>query len=108
MRVRDLLIGIMIGLCFMLAAMVRYEVGRAVPANVYTVPFEADGIYKFMQTNYGEPNKPKIQSAPDDWIKQFGNNERTLLFHTLSELRIVVAAQAKRIAALEDPNIVNK
>jgi hypothetical protein len=108
-----IVIGVLIGMCFMLAAMVRYPVGQAVPAEVYTAPFDAsDGLYKFFQTDFGEPNSPgkphvaKLQAAPDEWIKQFGNNERTALFHTISELRVVVANQSRRIMALEarDPN----
>jgi hypothetical protein len=105
MRRTEVIIGILIGMCFTIAAAVRYQ--QTVSPAVYTATFEpADGIYKFCQTDFGEPNKPKLQSAPDDWVKQFGNNERTLLFHTISELRMVVANQSKRIMALEagDPN----
>ena len=87
------------GLCM---AMVRYPVGKPVPTDVYTASFEQDDIYKFLQTDYGEPNKPKLQSAPNDWIEKFGDNERTLLFHTISELRVVVANQGQRIVTLTD------
>lgn len=45
-----------------------------------------------------------IPEAPDDWIAEFGTSERTRLLHSISELRVVVAAQGKRILALEDPN----
>lgn len=85
--------------------MVRYPIGEPVPCEVYTSPFDAgDPAYKFFQTNYGEPNKPKMQAAPDDWIQKFGNNERTMLLHTISELRVVVAQQGDRILGLEKWN----
>ena len=101
---------VLIGLCvaiaflvFVFAGIHRYPVGQPVPASVYTEPFDpCDPAYKFIQTNYGEPNKPKWQAAPDDWIQKFGNNERTALIHSISELRVVVAAQSKRLMALED------
>ena len=80
----------------------RYPVGQPVPASVYTEPFDpCDPAYKFIQTNFGEPNKPKWQAAPDDWILKFGNNERTMLIHSISELRVVVAQQTKRLMVLE-------
>lgn len=94
-------------LCFVMGMLVfagvqRYPVGQPAPASVYTEPFDpCDPIYKFIQINYGEPNKPKWQAAPDDWILKFGNNERTMLLHSISELRVVAAAQSKRILALE-------
>jgi len=53
-----------------------------------------DPIYKF------------INPAPEDWTGQFGDNERTRLLHSISELRVVVAAQGLRILSLEDPNRV--
>jgi len=99
--------------------MVRYPVGQPVPSSVYTDPFDpCDPAYKYMQTNYGEPNTPRWQAAPDDWVQRFGDNERTMLLHAVSELRVVAAAQSKRILALEawqkeqplwqiDPNGVN-
>ena len=102
MNIKYFLISVIIGLSFVCLAMVRYPVGKPVPSDVYTASFEQDDIYKFLQTDYGEPNKPKLQSAPDDWIEKFGDNERTLLFHTISELRVVVANQGKRIVTLTD------
>ena len=86
--------------------MVRYPVGDNVPVEVYTTKFEPDGIYKFLQTKYlSDPNDPnstvKIQAAPDDWVQAFGNNERTLLFHTISELRVIMSAQSRKILELE-------
>ena len=100
----------MIWLCLVMAIMVfafagvqRYPVGQPVPSEVYTAPFDpCDPAYKFFQTKYGDPNNPKYQAAPDEWIAKFGNNERTMLLHAISELRVVVAAQAKRLAVLEE------
>ena len=112
---RRMAMGIVIGLVFcpsnilLLLGLARYNVGQPVPADVYTAPFEADGIYKFCQVDYGEPNSPRLQAAPDDWIKTFGNNERTLIMYNISELRAIVAVQNRRIAALTvDPNEVKK
>lgn len=98
-----------IGLCvaiaflvFVFAGIHRYPVGQPVPAPVYTEPFDpCDPAYKFIQTNYGEPNKPKWQAAPDDWVRKFGNNERTMLIHAVSELRVVVASLSKEVAGLK-------
>jgi hypothetical protein len=99
---KNVVIGILIGGCFMLAAAVRYQVGRPISSGVYTEQFDAsDGIYKFIQTDFGEPNAPKLQAAPDEWIKQFGNNERTMLMYEISELRVISANVNKRISALE-------
>ena len=82
--------------------MVRYQVGIPISRDIYTEPFDAnDPAYKFFVINYGEPNAPKLQSAPDDWIKMCGDNERTLIFHAVSELRVAVAIQSKRILELE-------
>lgn len=102
----------MLSLMFLICmSMVRYPVGESVPPEVYTAPFAPDGIYRFMQTSFlSDPNDPnsvkKVQAAPNDWITTFGNNERTLIFHTLSELRFIQAQQAQRLLELEkkDPN----
>jgi len=107
---KNVVIGILIGLCVIFAALTRYKVGESLPVGVYTESFDAsDGIYKFCRTNFGEPNSPRLQAAPDDWISAFGNNERTLIFHNLSELRFIVAQQGLRLLELEkrckDPNI---
>ena len=87
-----------------------YQVGQPVSTTVYTEPFDVNDLaYKFFQTNYGEPNAPKLQSAPDDWVQRFGDSERTLLLHAVSELRVIIAIQNKRILELEkrkDPNEV--
>ena len=104
---RRVVIGMLIGLMFCLLGLARYNVGQPVPADVYTAAFEADGIYKFCQTNYGEPNSPRLQAAPDDWIQTFGNNERTLVMYNISELRAIIAVQNRRIAELAaEPNEV--
>jgi len=42
-----------------------------------------------------------IPAAPGEWIERFGDNERTRLLHTISELRVVVADQGRRLIALE-------
>ncbi len=86
-------------------AMVRYPVGQPVPSEIYTQPFEADEIYSFFPINYGEPNKPRLQAAPDGWIEKFGNNERTMLFHAISENRVKIAGLMDKVKELEkDPN----
>jgi hypothetical protein len=82
----------------------RYPVGQSVPAEVYTAPFDpCDPAYRFMQ------------APPKDWAERFGNSERTMLIHAVSELRVVVAQQGQRLLALEaihkveltpkDPNV---
>lgn len=76
---------------------VRYPVGQNVPHEVYTAPFDpCDPIYKF------------LRPPPPDWAERFGDNERTCLIHAVSELRVVVSAQSKRLVELEayhkDPN----
>jgi len=68
----------------------RYPVGQPVSSSVYTEPFDpCDPAYKF------------INPPPKDWAEKFGNSERTMLIHAVSELRVVVAAQGLRILALE-------
>jgi len=94
MRKLDLLIGVILAIGIITAAILatgpRYTVGQPVPASVYTEPFDpCDPAYKF------------LQPPPKDWADQFGNNERTCLIHAISELRVVVAAQGKRILELE-------
>ena len=82
--------------------MARYQAGQPVSTTIYTEPFDVnDPAYKFFQTNYGEPNAPKLQSAPDDWVQRFGDSERTMLLHAVSELRVAVAIQSKRILEIE-------
>jgi hypothetical protein len=65
-----------------------------------TVSFDAydpnDAIYRY------------IAPADPSWIEKFGDDERTRLIHSISELRVVVAAQSKRLLALEDPNEVSE
>lgn len=95
----------------------RYPVGQPVPSSVYTEPFDpCDPAYKFLEIRFGDPNNLRWQSAPDDWISKFGNNERTMFLHETSKLKVVVAglarevlalraevaAQGKRLAALEE------
>ena len=87
-----------------LSRLVRYPVGESVPSTVYTAPFDpCDPAYKY------------LAPPPKDWAGPFGNNERTMLIHAVSELRMVVAAQGKRLIELEkrvkasepvDPNTV--
>ena len=80
----------------------RYQVGEPVSLGVYTETFDVnDPAYKFMQIIYGDPNSQTLQAAPDDWVQQFGNSERTLLLHAVSELRVVVASQGRAIMDLE-------
>ena len=49
-----------------------------------------------------------VPAAPDEWKELFGDNERTRLIHSISEMRVVIAAQGGRILELEkrlaDPN----
>ena len=81
--------------CFVMGILVfagvqRYPVGQPVAPSVYTEPFDpCDPAYKFMVP------------PPKDWAEKFGNNERTMLIHAVSELRVVVAAQGQRLLALE-------
>jgi hypothetical protein len=50
-----------------------------------------------------------IPAAPPDWIEMFGDNERTRLLHTISELRVVVGNIGKRMMEpVVDPNEVTK
>lgn len=73
------------------AQLTRYPVGQLVASSVYTEPFDpCDPAYKF------------LQPPPKDWAEKFGANERTMLIHAISELRVVVAAQGKRLMALEE------
>lgn len=86
-----IVVALLAGLCFAGSVFVRYPVGQPVPAEVYTAPFDpCDPAYKFMVP------------PPKDWAEKFGNNERTMLIHAVSELRVVVAAQSKRLLALEE------
>lgn len=103
MKLLWMLIGILVALSILSLAMVRYPVGQAVPVEVYTAPYDpCDAVYKF------------LQPAPADWTKQFGNNERTCLIHSISELRVVVAnmgkvvaEQGEKIKALEAFHVVD-
>lgn len=86
------LIFIVIGMAAIVGASVstRYPVGQPVASSVYTEPFDpCDPAYKF------------LQPPPKDWSEKFGYNERTALIHAISELRVVVATQGKRLMALE-------
>ena len=95
MRLKAFLVGSGIGAwllmgTFLVLGINRYPVGQPVPASVYTELFDpCDSAYKF------------LQAPPKDWTDQFGNNERTMLIHAVSELRVVVAAQGKRLMDLE-------
>ena len=90
--------------CMAGAAMNRYPVGRPVQVEIYTMPFTG---------NPCDPNDPSfdmaykfLQMPTKDWTDQFGANERTLLIHALSELRVVVAAQSRRLMDLEERIVV--
>lgn len=50
----------------------------------------ADGIYKF------------IPVADKTWTDQFGDNHKTRMVHSQSELRVVVADQGRRLLALTE------
>ena len=57
------------------------------------------------QTAVYDPNDAAykfIPAAPADWVEMFGDNERTRLLHSISELRVVVNKQAQTIEALVD------
>ena len=54
-----------------------------------------DPIYKF------------IPAAPVEWTDMFGDTERTRLIHSISELRVVTAAQGQMLMELADPNGVD-
>ena len=80
----------------------RYQVGQSVSPTIYTEQFDgSDPAYKFFQITFGDANDPNVQAAPDDWVGQFGDSERTLLLHTISELRVVVASQGRKLMDLE-------
>jgi hypothetical protein len=86
-----------------LVGMVRYPIGRPVPPEIYTAVCDpCDPIYKF------------IPPADPSWTEMFGDNERTRLIHSISELRVVVVDQGIRLLGLEkaldpnDPNEVNE
>jgi hypothetical protein len=59
---------------------------------------------KALESKSYDPNDPIYKFIPEadpSWIKEFGDNERTRLLHTISELRFVVAMQGKRMMELE-------
>jgi hypothetical protein len=89
--------GVVLGMCFMAGIYVWEEAVGYIPAHVKEyVQQELEEVY--------DPNAPEyrwIPEAPSDWTGQFGANERTRLLHAISELRAVVAAQGKRLLALE-------
>ena len=51
-----------------------------------------------------------IPPADRSWTDRFGDTDNTRMKYTVSELRVVVAEQGKRLLALElvDPNEVKK
>ena len=62
-------------------------------------------VEKIVEEGKYDPNDPAykfIPAAPKEWTDKFGDNERTRLIHSISELRVVVAAQSKRILELEE------
>ncbi len=94
MKKVDVFIGVVLAVgiitASILAAGPRYPVGQPVASSVYTEPFDpCDPAYRF------------INPPPKDWAEKFGNSERTMLIHAVSELRVVVAAQGARILSLE-------
>lgn len=59
-------------------------------------PIDPNKVYDFSY----DPNDPAykfIPAAPQDWIDRFGDNERTRLLHTISEIRVVVANIGNRL-----------
>ena len=69
----------------------RYRV--EVPSDVYTIQYDPnDLVYKF------------LSQPPLNWTEQFGDNERTAIIHAISELRVVVVEQGRRLLALEKFN----
>ncbi len=79
---RALTVLILIGLIGMLVGCATVPQTRPYDPN--------DAAYKF------------IPAAPADWIEMFGDNERTRLLHSISELRVVVNRQGETIDALVD------
>lgn len=75
-------------LIYLFAGYYKTKDNNVVPLHINSYD-QNDGIYKF------------IPSAPEDWLKLFGDNERTRLLHSISELRVVVANQGRRILELE-------
>ena len=43
-----------------------------------------------------------IPPADDSWIEKFGDNDDTRMKHTISELRVVVAAQGNNLKAFDE------
>jgi hypothetical protein len=84
----------------------RHE--RHVAAEV-NIPEDVNGVIVDNYAGVYDPNDPAYKYIPEadpTWIEKFGASERTRLLHSISELRFVVAAQGRRIMALEDPNEV--
>lgn len=88
---RNIVIGFAICLVFILCIGAgRYQVGKFLSPDIYTQNYDPnDPIYRY------------IPPAESSWIEQFGDNERTRLLHSISEIRVVVAAQSKRLFELE-------
>ena len=81
-------------------AMVRYPIGQPVPHEVYTAVMDpCDSIYSFL-----EPVDP-------NWIRDFGDNERTRHIQQTSKNRImilrdqkIISEIARRLLVLEEFN----
>jgi hypothetical protein len=67
---------------------------------------------EYLQNLNYDPNDPIYKFIPEadpSWIKEFGDNERVRLIHSISELRVVVANMGKRLLELEkEPNEVKE
>lgn len=90
---KNVLIGLVIGLSIICVAMVRYPVGQPVPPEVYTavmVDPNNDMIYQ------------RMPLAPEQWTKAFGDNERTRLFFTVDQIIVAVSGLNARVEALEN------
>ena len=90
---KNVLIGLVIGLSAVCLAMARYPVGQSVPAEIYTAAMVVD------------PNDDLIYQqmplTPKQWKRAFGDNERTRLFFTIDRLIRNATELNARVDALE-------
>jgi len=90
---KNVLIGLVIGLSIVCVAMVRYPIGQPVPSEIYTAVMVTD------------PNSDQIYQrmplSPEQWKRAFGDNERTRLFFTVDQIIFAVNSLNTRVGVLE-------
>jgi len=97
---RNMVISLMIGFSVIFVGLMRYPIGSPVPVEIYTAP--------------GDPCDMALQflvPADPNWIKDYGDNERTRILYNVSvnrgqslNNRNVIAEIARRLIALEQRN----